>query len=56
MYPVRTLTWQISCTKRMKKYFNTIRKNNYWWILNTNAMGLENEDFSNEDQYQCMYI
>ena len=46
MYPVRALTRPVSCT---------IGKIIIDGGLNTDAMGLENEEFSNEDQCQCMY-
>ena len=55
MYPVRALTWQNSCTKGWGNISASKEKNIIDWGLNTEAMSLENKDFSDEDQCQCMY-
>ena len=55
MYPVRALTWQISCTKGWGNISASKEKNIIDGGLNTEAMSLENKDFSDEDQCQCMY-
>ena len=49
-----TITWPISCTKG--GYISVPKEK----IIigggrNKDAMGLENEDFSDKDQCQCMY-
>ena len=55
MYPIRALTWSISCTKGWGNISKKKEKNIIGGGLNTEAMGLENEDFSDEDHCQCMY-
>ena len=53
MYPISALTRPISCTKG--RYISAPQeKNIFGGGLNAKAMGLKNEDFSDEDQCQCM--
>ena len=42
-------------TNQMRRYFNTIGKNYCCTGMNTEAMVLENKDFCDKDQWQCMY-
>ena len=55
MYPIRALNWPISCTKGLANISTPLEKIIVGGGLNTEAMGLENEDFNDEDQSQCMY-
>ena len=55
MYPLRALTWPISCTKGSGSISTPQEKIIIGGGLNTEAMGLENGDFSDEDQCQCMH-
>ena len=54
MYPIRALTLPISCTKGWGNISTPLEKNIIGGGLNTEAMDLENEDFSDEDNYQWM--
>ena len=54
MYPIRALTSPISCTKGWGNISTPLEKNIIGGRLNTEAMDLENEDFSDEDNYQWM--
>ena len=55
MYSLRALTWPISCTKGWGSISTPQEKIIIGGGLNTEAMGLENGDFSDEDQCQCMH-
>ena len=54
MYPIRALTSPISCTKGWGNISTPLKKNIIGGGLNTEAMDLENEDLSDEDNYQWM--
>ena len=56
MYSVRALTWPSSCTKGWGKISTPWKKIITGGGLNTAALGLENKNFSGEDQCQCMNI
>ena len=55
VYQIRALIWPVSCTKGWGNISTPWEKVIIDGGLNTEAIGLENEDFSDEDQCQCMY-
>ena len=56
MYPIRALLHDQSFV--LKEDIFQYRRKKLLLVggLNTDAMGLENKDFSDKDQCQCMYI
>ena len=56
MYPIKVLTWPISCTNSRGNISTPYEKITIGGEINMKAMCLENLDFSDEDQCQCIYI